>query len=277
MKQTQLIPFVEIKGIGAASGLVYREQSLFIISDNSTFLYHYNLSEKQLHKIKLLDSSQENLTKKEKADFESVTLYNDELYIHGSGSTNQRQLRVKYNLATQETKEKDLTKLYHRLRKSIGLAEDDLNIEGCIMKDDYYYFFQRGNGTQAQNGIFRYTRKTKEVRFHSIVLPKLKGVEATFTDAILVDDTVYFLAACEDTTSTYNDGEVYGSFLGGLDLDNYAVLFASQITDAHKFEGLTLLMNENESLTFLLCEDNDTEEDCSIIYQLQLTNKLSNM
>jgi hypothetical protein len=271
MKQIQIVPFVEIQGIGAASGLVYHEQSLYIISDSSTFLYQYHLVAEQLHKIELLDSSQENLAKKEKADFESVTLYHNQLYIHGSGSTNQRQLRVKYHLATLDTQKKDLTKLYHRLRKSINLAADDLNIEGCIVTDDYYYFFQRGNGAQAQNGIFRYARKTKEVWFHPIVLPKIKGIEASFTDAILVDNTVYFLAACEDTTSTYNDGAVYGSFLGGLDLDHYAVLFANQITDVHKFEGLTFFQKTKDYIEFFLCEDNDTEEMHSVIYKVSVS------
>jgi hypothetical protein len=272
MKRTQLLPFVEIKGIGAASGLVLHQHSLYIISDNSTYLYQYNLADKELHKIKLLATSEEHLSKKEKADFECVTLYNNALYIHGSGSTNKRQLRLKYTLDTLETKEKDLTKLYHRLRKSIGIEEDDLNIEGCIVAADFYYFFQRGNGGQAKNGIFTYARHTKEVRFQSVVLPEIKGIEATFTDAILVDDCVYFLAACEDTTSTYNDGEIYGSFMGCLDLATSTVLFTCLLSDLHKFEGLTLYKNEGESLTFLLCEDNDTEDDSSTIYEVILTN-----
>jgi hypothetical protein len=271
MKQTQLLPFVEIKGIGAASGLVYHNYSLYIISDNSTYLYAYKLDEKHLNKIKLFETSEEELTKKEKADFESVTLYHNALYIHGSGSTDKRQLRVKYDLDTHETKEKDFTKIYHRLRSSIKLAEDELNIEGCIIEADYYYFFQRGNGAHAQNGIFRYTRKTKEVGFHAVALPIVKGVEATFTDAILVDETVYFLAACEDTTSTYNDGEIYGSFIGGLDLKTFTVLFTSQITDTHKFEGLALFQKSTTFIEFLLCEDNDTEGTDSIIYKIQIS------
>jgi hypothetical protein len=30
-------------------------------------------------------------------------------------------------------------------------------------------------------------------------LPKIKGVRSSFTDAILVEDTLYFLATAEDT------------------------------------------------------------------------------
>ena len=47
--------------------------------------------------------------------------------------------------------------------------------------------------------------------FVTVKLPKISNVEFTFTDAILVDNFIYFLASAEDTISTYEDGEVLGS------------------------------------------------------------------
>ncbi len=266
MEKIALHPFCEIEGIGAASGIVYHRNSLYIISDNSTYLYEYKLLEKQLERIKLMGDSEENLAKKDKADFESVTLYNNKLYIHGSGSTDKRQIRVKYDLDTLETQKKDVSKRYHKLSKSIGLALNELNIEGCIIDTESYYYFQRGNGTQGQNGIFKYTRHSKEVVFTSVVLPKVKGIEATFTDAIAVDDDVYFLAACEDTTSTYTDGEIYGTFLGCMERKTNTVRFTHLLSDTHKFEGLALYQKSDNVLEFFLCEDNDTEGNVSTIY-----------
>ncbi len=266
MEKIELHPYCEIEGIGAASGLVYRANSLFIISDNSTYLYEYKLIEKQLNRIKLYQDSQENLAKKDKADFESITLFNNKLYIHGSGSTDKRQIRVKYDLDTRETQKKDVSKRYHKLSRAIGLTLNELNLEGCIIDTDYYYYFQRGNGVQAQNGIFKYSKRTKEVVFTSVVLPKVKGIEATFTDAIAVDENIYFLAACEDTTSTYTDGEIYGTFLGCMDRKTNTVLFTHLLSDTHKFEGLALYQKSKEVLEFFLCEDNDTAVTVSTIY-----------
>jgi hypothetical protein len=270
MEKIQLLPYFEISGIGAASGLVYRGNSLFIISDNSTFLYEYNFNDKVLNKIKLFENSQENLAKKDKADFESITLFNNKLYLYGSGSKKKRNIRILYDLETQEIQEKNISQFYDKLCQTIDLDNDDLNIEGIIIDEDYYYLFQRGNGTQAKNGIFIYAKESEEVHFTSITLPKVKNIEATFTDAILVDGKVYFLAACEDTTSTYTDGEIHGSFLGSMDLKTMELNFVSQISDSHKFEGLTLYQKTPSQIEFLLCEDDDQEGLTSTIYKLIL-------
>ncbi|WP_162126138.1 DUF6929 family protein [Flavobacterium phycosphaerae] len=268
MQNIQLLPYFEIKGIAAASGLVYKDDSLFIISDDSTFLYEYRFTDKALNKIKLFEDSQESLAKKDKADFESITLFENTLYIFGSGSTKKRDIRVKYHLDSQEIKAKDVSKLHKKLRQTIALDEDELNIEGVIIDTENYYLFQRGNGAQAQNGIFTVNKVDKTVRFHLILLPKVNSIEATFTDAVEVDDKVYFTAACEDTTSTYTDGEIYGSFLGCMDLKTKEVTFVQQIAAKQKFEGLTLFKQTPTQLEFLLCEDNDTEELESVIYKL---------
>lgn len=270
MEKIALHAYCKIEGIGAASGLVYHSNSLYLISDNSTYLYEYTLLEKQLKRIKLWEDSQEHLAKKDKADFESITLFNNKFYIHGSGSTDKRQLLVKYDLDTKETQKKDVTKRYHKLSNSIGLAVNDLNIEGCIIDDNDYYYFQRGNGAQGRNGIFTYTKRSKEVVFTEVALPSVKGIEATFTDAIAVDDSIYFLAACEDTTSTYTDGALYGSFLGCLDKRTYSVRFAHLLSNTRKFEGLTLFQKSEKALEFFLCEDDDTAATVSTIYTVKV-------
>jgi len=101
-------------------------------------------------------------------------------------------------------------------------------------------------------------------------LPKIKNVPATFTDAILVDDKIYFLAAAEDTTSTYDDGAVLGSIIGTIDLTTMKLENYIQISDNHKFEGLTLYQKTATQITLLLCEDNDTELLETNIYKVIL-------
>ena len=271
MEKFQLTVFTSIKGIGATSGLVYLDNSLFIISDTSTFLYHYNINDKTLEKIKLFENSQESIAKKDKADFEAITLFDNKLYLFGSGSTKKREIRVTYAIDNKEIKEKNLSKIYNRLKKVISLADDELNIEGTIITENTIYFFQRGNGANAQNGIFCYDKKNKKVEFKLITLPKINGIEATFTDAILIDDIIYFLAAAENTSSTYDDGEVMGSIIGTIDLKTMKLKSSIQISDKHKFEGLTLYKKTATQIELLLCEDNDTEELLSDIYSLKLT------
>ena len=270
MENFQLSPFIEIDGIGAASGLVYLNDSLYIISDNSLCLYNYNFSKKELNKITLFGNQPEIAAKKDKPDFESVTLFENKLYLFGSGSTKKRNTRVTYDLENQEIKEKDLSKIYKRLAESSSITDDDLNIEGAIITTETIYYFQRGNGANAQNGIFCYDRNTKNVAFKPIPLPKINEIPSTFTDAILVEETIYFLAAAENTTSTYNDGDIEGSVIGTIDLKTLNLKSVIQISTYNKFEGLTFSKKSANEIEFLLCEDNDTEELKSTIYLLKL-------
>ena len=273
MENFQLSLLYKINGIGATSGLVYLDNSLFIISDSSTFLYQYNIHEKKLNKIKLAENSQESIAKKDKADFEAITLFNNKLYLFGSGSTKKRDRRFTFDTESKEIKEKSLTKIYSRLRKTISLAADELNIEGVIITETTIYFFQRGNGANAQNGLFSYDKASKAVEFTMITLPKISEVDTTFTDAVLVDETIYFLAAAENTSSTYDDGEIMGSMIGTIDLKTMKLENTIQISDKHKFEGLTLYKKSEKEIEFLLCEDNDTKELVSNIYKLKINGK----
>ena len=181
MEKFQLSSFIELKGIGATSGLVYLDHSLFIVSDNSTFLYQYNIDEKVLEKIQLFENSQESIAKKDKADFEVLTLFDNKLYLFGSGSTKRREIRVAFNLESKEVKEKNLSKIYKRLRETISLADDELNIEGVIITPNTKYYFQRGNGITGQNGVFIFNRNGKDkIQFVAFELPQIKSVAVTF-------------------------------------------------------------------------------------------------
>ena len=69
--------FDTINGLGATSGLIYLNQDLFLIGDNSGFLYKYNIENKNLFKFPILENAIDNIEKKDKPDFESITLKNN--------------------------------------------------------------------------------------------------------------------------------------------------------------------------------------------------------
>jgi hypothetical protein len=272
----QLELLFQINGIGSASGLIYKDDSLFIISDNSSYLYEYTIKENKLLKIKLFENSQENIPKKDKFDFESITQKENKIYLLGSGSTPNRNKRISYDLISTAIEDKDLSAIYEKLKQTASISDADLNIEGALFHNEKWHLFQRGNGAQSKNGIFILDKEGNDIHFSPISLPKTQNIEATFTDAILVEDKIYFLAAVENTTSTYDDGEVLGSFIGALALDTFEVKFTQKISETHKFEGLTLYTNSKENIEFLLCEDKDTEILETAIYKLTLDKNFKN-
>ncbi|WP_394347792.1 DUF6929 family protein [Pedobacter hiemivivus] len=168
----------------------------------------------------------------------------------------------------------DLSALYKSMKVLAGLNAENFNIEGVVRTGDTWYFFNRGNGNTGRNIVFTVHGKdligNTKITFTELKLPEIRGIQASFTDAIEVGDKFYFLAAAENTNSTYNDGEVLGSIIGCIDVKTMKVVFTKEISDRHKFEGLTLKHNSGKELSFLLCEDNDSDRLGADIYLLSL-------
>lgn len=265
----------QISGIGAASGLIYKDNSLLIIGDNSSYLYEYEMDSRNLKRHPLLENPSENILKKEKPDFEAITTFGESIYVFGSGSTQKRNKMVQINAADKKiVATNDLTDLYAVLQNSAEIKPEDFNIEGAIYNGKSWYLFNRGNGSSTKNVLLELQgellNKQITVLSYAYQLPTIKGVYSSFTDGILVENTIYFLATAEDTTSTYEDGELLGSLIGSIDLKTMKINFTKKISDSHKFEGLTLYKHSKEKIEFLLCEDKDTDTLETDIYKLSL-------
>lgn len=272
MERFTLEIFFQIIGIGSASGLIYKDNSLFVISDNSSYLYEYHIQEKELSRIHLFKNNQENIPKKDKYDFESIVLKDNQLHLLGSGSTFKREKGITYNLETKETAENDLSKLYQNLKHIASISDEELNIEGALFCNGKWHLFQRGNGANSRNGIFKTKSLQTEFQteFFAIQLQKNQQIETSFTDAILVEDKIYFLATAENTISTYDDGEIFGSIIGRMNSTTFEIEFTQKISDTQKFEGLTLYKKTETEIQFLLCEDTDSDILETNIYKVMI-------
>ena len=278
MEKAQIESLFKITGIGSASGLIYKNNALWIIGDNSGFLYEYQIDSKDLIRHPLLENPSENIIKKDKPDYEAITNFGEDLYIFGSGSTDKRNSMVHLNASSKKIiSTYDLGELYATIKDVAKVNAEDFNLEGAIYDGKSWYLLNRGNGIACRNVLFTITGENLKDNFSvfstDFILPELQGVRTSFTDAILIDNIIYFLATAEDTISTYDDGEVLGSIIGGIDLKTMKITFTEKISDSHKFEGLTLFSQSNEKVEFLLCEDTDTEVLETHIYKLSLDLK----
>lgn len=278
MKKFKLDLFVKIIGISSASGLIYHNDLLYIISDNSNYLYEYNIATENLKKHLLLENVDvnENISKKTKADFEAITQKDHDIFVVGSGSTTNRTKMIQISEAEKTVLHNfDLTDLYLSMQYFAGISPEEFNIEGVIFTVEKWYFFQRGNGKNGKNGIFTvdspYFTQGYTLFYNSYKLPKINKVTASFTDAILVDNIFYFLASAEDSQSTYLDGTVMGSSLGTIDAETMKLKKVTTISEQYKFEGITLYKKSAESLEFLLCEDQDNDGQEAQIFKLTVT------
>lgn len=277
MKKFTLELFIKIFGISAASGIGYQQDVIHLIADTADVLYEYQIPNEKLSKNALNESGvlAENLSKVGKSDFESMTTDGINYYIFGSGSGPLRNTLVEINRDSKEViSVQDLTVLYESMKSFSGIDSENFNIEGVSFYQDKWYFLNRGNGPKEQNGIFTISGEnileSFNIVYNPIKLPKIDGVRAGFTDAYTLDGQLYFLAASEDSSSTYLDGTVKGSLIGSIDLEKMKVKSTQIISKTHKFEGLTLFSKNKKELTFLLCEDADNDSKEANIYKLNL-------
>jgi hypothetical protein len=278
MEKFQLSLLFKIIGLGSASGLIYQDNSILAIGDNSSYLYEYTIDSQKLEKHALIENPQENTPKKVKLDFEAITKFENNVYIFGSGSTENRNKMVQFDTTTKKViATTDLSDLYLVMQSFGKINPDDFNIEGAIYNGQSWFLFNRGNGKTNKNVVFTIDGENLTNDFRVLAneykLPKIKGIRTSFTDAILVEDKIYFLATAENTESTYDDGEVLGSIIGRIDTTTMKIEFTKKITDTHKFEGISISKKSGKEIEFFLCEDNDTEVLESNIFKLVISEK----
>ena len=264
----RLEKFFNIIGLSNSSGLVLQNGNLYLIADNSTFLYQYNLQENTFLKIPLTENASDTIEKSEKPDFESIVFHDKKLLLFGSGSTSKRESLITFSLKKQKSKCSDLSALYRLLKNKFLIYDYEFNIEGVVYYKKSIFFFQRGNSQSFKNGIIEINDKKHSVDFHPFELPKIKDATTTFTDATVIKNKIYFLATTENTNSTYEDGEVLGSLFGCIDIKSKKLEFTEIISNNQKFEGIALYKKSKNEFQFLVCEDNDLENASSTIYKL---------
>ena len=275
MNKFSLELLFHIIGISSASGLIYKDNTLHIVGDNSGFLYEYNIGSTTLKSIPLVENPSANMAKNVKPDFEAITEDDNHMFVFGSGSTENRNKMVMVDKQSKSISATvDLTNLYLSMQSFGAIKPTDFNIEGVIYNSGTWYFLQRGNGKKGKNGIFTVESQNLAYDFtmlyNEFKLPKINGIRSSFTDAVLVGETIYFLATAEDTKSTYTDGEIVGSLVGSINTKDMKIGSSQIITQNKKFEGITLYKQTDNEIEFLLCEDNDTNLQESDVYKLVL-------
>ncbi len=275
MKDFLLEVAFTIAGIGAASGLVFKNDRLYLISDTSNYLYQYSITSQRLYKTLLTDSAppHEQLSKDTKSDFEAIFSDEDRLVILGSGSdtgsVRNQQFSIPIHAKKYRIKELDMRPLYQHLQKKYQIGTDNFNIEGALRYKNQLLLFNRGNGLLGFNGIFRLTPGLDTI-FIPVPLPALNDTPAGFSDAVRVRDTIYFTAVAESQPSVYHDGTIKGTYLGIMHLPEFEVEQLIVLSDTSKFEGITLFSEDSQSVHFLLCEDRDSHSQESVIYHLKI-------
>lgn len=180
--------------------------------------------------------------KAHKLDLEACVVVPSEsgpvLLAFGSGSTERREkILVARGLDSTEPDVRlvHAPQLYAALRARTDFSGSELNIEGAARVGDRLRLFNRGNG--APHGDLLPIDATCEVAIDAFLahlgggavpmlehvtqydLGNIEGVRLGFTDAAVVSDRLFYLAAAEDSPDAVRDGPVAGVAIGVIDGD----------------------------------------------------------
>ncbi len=221
--QLQLLKSKIFDHIPSGSGIEKWQDKIYIIGDDSNFLFELNSEWEVTNKIRLFDrktDSHDRIIKKIKPDLEAVTLVPpSHLLAMGSGLLPElRDVGILLNLAAQDELEYlNFNSLYETLRSITA----QVNIEGACNVDDKIILLNRGDKIHSNQLIItKWNRKQlvveKQLDIHFLELPAIQQTNTGFTGCVHLpeNDLMIFCASAEDTTNGYDDGSVKGSLLG---------------------------------------------------------------
>jgi hypothetical protein len=222
-------------------------------------------------------------TKALKPDLEAVvSLPDGRALALGSGSTSARMRSVL--LSTGSVLVSGLAPVYAGIIDALGVAPDQLNLEGACVVGESLRWFQRGLPSAgaptasvdvALQGLLDLASGSPAAVHVAGVrrydLGAVDGVGLAVTDAVTLDDgRVLVAAAAEDAPSTYDDGPVVGSAIALLDGDHVLEMIELPRLDGRvaKVEGLALVAERPGRIDLVAVVDADDPTVPSELLQL---------
>lgn len=283
-KSISIQEFIDIEDISAGSGICQTDAGLWVIGDDTPYLHLINEKGEIQEKYLLSgipSAGQKNYTKSIKPDFEAIDVFNDTLLIIGSGS--QKFTRDTAYVFDSRNRKLILKKSLHNLYQKFYLQGDfpmgnSINLEGLANDGKFFYFFQRGN-VCGNNRIYRiaksalldylFDKKTSLPEFNSFVfdLPLINDNRSGFSGACYdpKENALFVTISVETTDDVYNDGEILGSFIGKIKINNqmnkkleyWPIKETSEQFIPSKMETLLITENSASKVHFFGLSDND--------------------
>lgn len=151
-----------------------------------------------------------------------------ELLLFGSGSKSpQRDLFIRMSPSREKAETWSLTGFYNHLRSSDVMQGSELNIEAVALDESRLLLFNRKKNVlfiYPLTAFLDYLRKGTaypEPELVELLLPQIDGIEAGISGATIIPGArkIIFTASVENTPNAIDDGEVLGSFVGIIDLE----------------------------------------------------------
>lgn len=280
IKRHKTIPF------SSGSAMIHFQSQFFLIGDDAPDVLCLDADWKEIKRIKLLEYSAGRIPKPIKPDLESALVWNNKLYLLGSGSKlPQRSFIFDIDLENDKVSQLDNLLNYERLHSDKRITE--LNMESALMINHKLLLINKGNISNSNSLIwtqpeFLLGDDNVDFDFIPIELPDiLKGYGISDATYITEDDVLLLTATFENTTNAYDDGEIGGSVFirineaqkalaaSVLIIENYIDLNrVSPEFNQQKIEAVCLYQKTKSHYNLFLAADND--DGLSHLFEIQI-------
>jgi hypothetical protein len=267
--------------VSAASGLVRRDDTLYVIADDELGLLAIPATG-VARTIALLPGALPEAPaarKAHKPDFEALCAWpGGGLLALGSGSTGARHRACLWRPGSEDMSDPvvaddgtavilDLAPLHAHLAEAFPA----LNLEGAAVVGDTLVLLQRGNGAGNRGALVELDLAATQravaagtpwsgalVRaIREVELGERGGAALGFTDASpLPDGSLVFVAAAEASPDTYQDGAVTGAAIGRLGPD-HSVNWLVDLPVPDKLEGVHAELIDGALQLWLVADADD--------------------
>jgi hypothetical protein len=257
-----------LEGVPSASGMEIIDGVIYVVGDNSPYLFILDQTLKVINKIELYkhdDSSSDVLPKAFKPDLEcmaKLTINNyKHLLIMGSGSKSPyRDVAILVKLPTNYNRKHmvmvlQMGDLYSLLRSNDEIVgSGQLNLEGAATSKESLILFNRSSGGSKNVALYfkleefieylqGHTEMTPFPVIYQNELPSINKISGGFSGADVYDEKLFFTAAVENTPNAIDDGEVLGSFVGWMKVNEGSNLKGSALQPNKVMECLQVMEN----------------------------------
>lgn len=266
-----------LHNLPSASGIQILGDRIFVISDRTLLLYELN-DDFQIMDTFLIAPTEDEygkvFSKGTKFDFEGIASFRrfdeDNFMVFGSGSKSFARnklvwVRFRDSIVSEVY---ELTDFYSSLMQKSGMQKSFFNVEGMCVLDKQLYLFNRGSNTVWRFLLEDFIAFLKsgdvfpDFKKFDLILPLYKNVQAGFSGASQIngEGKILFTASLEDTDNWIDDGEVLGSYVGLIDVEN--------LKDG--YEPRTLAVKDSDEMLKLKVESAAIQKKHEDTYQLLL-------
>jgi hypothetical protein len=216
----------------SASAIEYYNRELYVIGDDIHYIQCLNEDWSISKRIYLFEFEGARIPKPVKPDLESAVIFEEKLYIAGSGSLSpQRDVAFLVDLRDATVKKINTASFYNLFRERHLIGE--MNIEASAVCGDRLLMFNRANAVQPNYLLvsdLKILKKQLPDRFKTVPVktPLINNIPLGISGACYDEkkDILFLSASAENTSNAYDDGEVSGSAIGILryaysKIDNY--------------------------------------------------------